>query len=408
MNCQYQKPPALRICLLVASLNLLHVMPAGAEERPVLTAPPTRDDAPAAAIIPAAPQIAASSYVLMDARTGVVVAEKDADQRLPPASLTKMMTSYVVDYEAARGNVSFDDEVPISVNAWKTGGSKMFVQEGTRVRLEDLLRGIVIQSGNDASVAVAEYLAGSEGAFATIMNGHAQRLGMKNSQFENSTGLPSDGHYSTAYDLSLLAQAIIYDFPNQYPIYSEKHFTYNKIRQPNRNLLLWRDKAIDGLKTGHTAEAGYCLVASAERDDMRLITVVLGAASQEARAQETMKLMNYGFRFFETLPLYQAGAKLVDSEVYMGVEDMVALGTGEAMTLTIPKGQKASLDIQLDIDKSIEAPIEQGQVLGSVIVSLEGNMLAKRPVVALQSVDEAGIFKRLWHTVWLFVMGFFE
>ncbi|GAA3945520.1 D-alanyl-D-alanine carboxypeptidase family protein [Allohahella marinimesophila] len=407
MNSRYSMSLALSRLLLGAAL--IGAYPAGAaEEVPTFATPPSRSEAPSQVIIPAAPQVAATAYVLMDARTGVVIAEKNADERLPPASLTKMMTSYVLDYEVARGNVGFDDEVPISVRAWKTGGSKMFIQEGTRVRLEDLLRGIIIQSGNDASVAVAEYLAGSEQAFATIMNGHAQRLGMQNTQFSNATGLPSPDNYSTAFDLALLAQAIVYDFPQQYPIYSEKHFTYNKIRQPNRNLLLWRDKSIDGLKTGHTEEAGYCLVASAVRDEMRLITVVLGAKSQESRAQETMKLMNYGFRFFETLPLYQAGAKLVDSKIFMGVEDLVALGTGEAVTLTIPKGQKAALDIKLDIDESITAPITKGQVLGSLVVSLEDNVLAKRPVVALQDVAEAGIFKRLWHTIWLFVTGLFD
>tara|TARA_R100000306_G_scaffold62518_2_gene71767 strand:+ start:63343 stop:64566 length:1224 start_codon:yes stop_codon:yes gene_type:complete len=407
MNSKHSMSMALnRLLLGVALLGASQV--GAAEEVPTFATPPARADEPAQVIIPAAPQVAATAYVLMDAKTGVVIAEKNADQRLPPASLTKMMTSYVVDYEVGRGNVSFDDEVPISVRAWKTGGSKMFVQEGTRVRLEDLLRGIIIQSGNDASVAVAEYLAGSEDAFSTIMNGHAQRLGMQNSQFKNATGLPSPEHYSTAYDLALLAQAIIYDFPQQYPIYSEKHFTYNKIRQPNRNVLLWRDKSIDGLKTGHTEEAGYCLVASAVRDDMRLITVALGTVSQESRAQETMKLMNYGFRFFETLPLYQAGAKLVDSEIFMGVDDVVALGTGEAVTLTIPKGQKAALDIKLEVDESITAPITKGQVLGSLVVSLEDNVLAKRPVVALQDVAEAGIFKRLWHSIWLFIMGLFD
>ncbi|RMF17989.1 MAG: D-alanyl-D-alanine carboxypeptidase, partial [Gammaproteobacteria bacterium] len=228
-------------------------------------------------LIPAPPQIAAKSYILMDANSGYIIAENNSHEKLPPASLTKLMTAYVVEYEIAKGQLSPEDEVRISVKAWKTGGSKMFVREGTRVKLRDLMKGIIIQSGNDASVAVAEHLAGSEDAFADIMNQHAQLLGMKDSHFANATGLPHKDHYTTAYDLALLARAIITRFPEQYKIYSEKYFTYNNIRQPNRNLLLWRDKSVDGLKTGHTAEAGYCLVASAVRDNMRLISVVMGA-----------------------------------------------------------------------------------------------------------------------------------
>nr|WP_148212845.1 D-alanyl-D-alanine carboxypeptidase family protein [Hahella chejuensis] len=361
-----------------------------------------------ASLIPSAPQIAASSYILMDAESGAIIVEKNSEERLPPASLTKMMTSYVLDYEVDQGNVSFNDEAPISVKAWKTGGSKMFVREGTSVRLGDLLKGIIIQSGNDASVAVAEFLAGSEDAFASMMNQHAQRLGMSNTNFANATGLPSENHYSSAHDLAKLAKAIINDFPNQYPLYSEKYFTYNNIRQPNRNLLLWRDKSVDGLKTGHTEEAGYCLVSSAVRDGMRLISVVMGAKSEEARARETLKLLNYGFRYFETHKLYSAGQKLVDSDIWAGSADTLPLGLSKEIVVTIPRGKKDALEATVDIDKVIKAPIEVGAELGKLTVKLNGELLLEKPVVALEAVEEAGFFKRIWHAIVLFFMGLFE
>ena len=275
-------------------------------------------------IIPAPPEVAASSYILIDAESGRVIMEKNADQPLPPASLTKMMTSYVVEYEAERGKIKYTDPVLISVNAWRTGGSKMFVREGTTVSVEDLLKGIIIQSGNDASVAIAEHIAGSESAFADIMNQDAKVLGMNNTHFVNATGLPAQNHYSSARDLAILAKALITHFPEQYKIYAEKYFTWNDIRQPNRNLLLWRDNTVDGLKTGHTDEAGYCLVASAVRDGMRMISVVLGTTSEEARARETQKLLSYGFRYFETHHLYSPGVTLQDAQVWKGAVDTMS------------------------------------------------------------------------------------
>ncbi len=353
-------------------------------------------------LIPAPPQVAAKSYILMDANSGYIIAEKNSHERLPPASLTKLMTAYVVEYEVAKGELSYDDEVPISVRAWKTGGSKMFVREGSRVRLGDLMKGIIVQSGNDASVAVAEYLAGSEDAFADIMNQHAQLLGMKNTHYVNATGLPAENHYSTAYDLALLAQAIIQRFPEQYKIYSQKYFTYNNIRQPNRNLLLWRDKSVDGLKTGHTEAAGYCLVASAERDGMRLISVVMGTRSEEARAQETLKLLNYGFRFFETARLYNAGQKVLDAEIWKGQKDQLALGVANDVVVTLPKGRKDDLKANVDVPGLIVAPARTGQELGELVIRLDDQQVAKVPVVALEDVEEAGFFKRLWHTILLF------
>lgn len=284
----------------------------------------------------------------------------------------------------------------------------MFVREGTQVLLGDLLRGVIIQSGNDASVALAEYIAGSEEAFADLMNQHARRLGLKNTNFENATGLPSDNHYSSPHDLALIAQALIRDFPDQYAIYAEKYFTYNDIKQPNRNRLLWRDDSVDGVKTGHTEEAGFCLVASAKREDMRVITVVLGTESDEARAAETQKLLAYAFRFFRTFPLYQASAVLNTSEVWKGAVDSVGLGLAEDLAVTIPRGQENQLAATLDLPQVIEAPLDAGQQVGSLQISLGGELLRTVPLVSLQPVPEAGFVKQIWHSVVLFFKGLFS
>ena len=360
------------------------------------------------ALIPAPPQIAAKSYILMDANSGEIIVEENSKEQLPPASLTKMMTAYIVEYEMAQGNIASSDEVLVSVEAWRTGGSKMFIKEGTRVPLEDILKGIVIQSGNDASIAVAEHIAGSEGAFADIMNQHAQILGMSGSHFVNATGLPSDDHYSSAYDLARLARAIIQDFPEQYGLYSEKYFTYNNIRQPNRNRLLWRDKSVDGLKTGHTDAAGYCLVSSAKRDDMRLISVVMGTTSEEARARETQKLLNYGFRYYETHELYETGQVLLDSKVWAGKTDVLNLGVAKDVVVTIPRGQKGNLEAVLDVDSVIKAPVSTGQEFGRVKVTLNGELVVDEPLISLQPVEEGGFFKRIWDLIKLFFIGLFS
>lgn len=376
-----------------------------AAQTPTVNKVPTLPEQPV--IIPAPPEVSASSYILIDAESGYVIMQKNADQRLPPASLTKMMTSYVVEYEADRGKIKYSDPVLISVNAWRTGGSKMFVREGTTVSVENLLKGIIIQSGNDASVAIAEHIAGSESAFADVMNQHAKLLGMNNTHFVNATGLPAPNHYTSARDLAILAKALITHFPDQYKLYAEKYFTWNDIRQPNRNLLLWRDSTVDGLKTGHTDEAGYCLVASALRDGMRLISVVMGTSSEEARARETQKLLSYGFRYFETHPLYSAGTTLQETEVWKGAVDTVALGLVEPVAVTIPRGQKDKLQATLEIDSLLQAPLAQGQVLGQLKVTLGDEVIAERPLVALQAVEEGGLFKRLWHSIILFFKGLF-
>jgi D-alanyl-D-alanine carboxypeptidase (penicillin-binding protein 5/6) len=343
----------------------------------------------------------------MDAASGDILVEEDSHKRVPPASLTKMMTAYIVEKEIDQGRVNLYDEVPVSVKAWQTGGSKMFIKEGSKVVLEDLLRGVIVQSGNDASIALAEYIAGSESAFADIMNQQAKLLGMKNSNFENSTGLPSENHYSTAYDMALLAKAIIMDYPEQYAVYKEKYFTYNNIRQPNRNRLLWRDKSVDGLKTGHTEEAGYCLVASAEREGMRLITSVMGAASENARAQETQKLLNYGFRYYETHTLYKAGSSLIESPVWMGTLEKFQLGLAKDVTITIPRGQKDQLKAELIVDPVVKAPVNIGQTFGRLEVKLKEEIVVSEALVALEVVPEAGFFKRLWDAIKLFFIGLF-
>lgn len=347
--------------------------------------------------IPAAPKLQASGYLLVDATNGEILVEHNAEEALPPASLTKMMTAYIAEREITEGRISFDDQVPVSVKAWKTGGSRMFIREGTEVRLEDLLRGIIIQSGNDASVAVAEYIAGSEDVFADVMNQTAISLGMTNTQFKNATGLPQEGHYTTAKDLSILAARIIQDFPDTYPIYEEKNFTYNGIKQANRNSLLFRDPTVDGLKTGHTEEAGYCLVASAERDGFRLISVVMGTASEKAREQETTKLLQYGFRYFSGKTVFAAGEPLPESarKVWFGEMESVDLAPTEPLYVTLPLGRESAIQATLDAPDTLDAPLEAGAVVGTVKIMLGERVLAESPVAVAEAVPEGGLFKRL-------------
>jgi len=360
-----------------------------------------------ASTVPRAPQVDARGYLLMDAASGNIIVEHNADQRLPPASLTKMMTAYIAEAELQKGNISEQDMAPISVQAWKMGGSRMFVREGTRVPVGDLLRGIIIQSGNDASVAMSEFIAGSGDAFADLMNQHARRLGMKDSHFVNSTGWPAENHYTTARDMAILARAITRDFPEHYDIYAEKEYTYNGITQQNRNLLLWRDPSVDGLKTGHTEEAGYCLVSSAEKDGMRLITVVMGTDSESARARESQKLLTYGFRFFETYKAYSAGDILDTVDVWMGESKQLRLGLAEDLVLTIPRDSHESLKAEMTVNPQLKAPIVQGQQYGTVTVRQNNDVLMEKPLVALENIEEAGIFTKLWHHVLLFFKGLF-
>lgn len=382
------------VCRSLVTLVVLALLPLVSQAQQVL--------------IPSPPQINGTSYILMDPASGRVIMESNSHERLPPASLTKMMTAYIVERELDEGRLSMDEMVPVSVKAWKTGGSRMFIQEGSQVSVEDLLKGVVIQSGNDASVALAEHVAGSEGAFADVMNQQAQLLGMKDTRFETATGLPHDNQYSTAYDLALLASAIIIDYPENYDLYAEKHFTYNNIRQPNRNSLLWRDPSVDGLKTGHTEEAGYCLVASAKREDTRLIAVVMGTNSSEARAQEVQKMLNYGFRYYETAHLFDSGESLLESRIWKGEKDQLNLGLAEDMVLTIPRDARDALESVVEVDSVIEAPVSAGDELGTVTVSFDGEVLAERPLVAIEPVPEGGFFKRLIDAIKLFFHNLFN
>ncbi|VXC16785.1 D-alanyl-D-alanine carboxypeptidase family protein [Pseudomonas sp. 9Ag] len=359
-------------------------------------------------IIPSPPQLAAKSYVLMDAASGKVLVENAGDERLPPASLTKLMTAYIATLEIKKGQISESDMVTVSEKAWRTGGSRMFIQVNTQVSVDDLLHGIIIQSGNDASVAMAEHIAGSEEAFADLMNSTAQRLGMSNTHFMNATGLPHPEHYSSAADMAKLARAIIHEDPAHYGIYAQKEFFWNNIKQPNRNLLLWRDKTVDGLKTGHTEEAGYCLVASAVRDDMRLITAVFGTNSEQARAAETQKLLTYGFRFFETRTFYQKGVELATSRVWKGQQNQVSAGLASDLTMTLPRGQMDKLQAGLTFNPELTAPIQQGDVVGKVEVSLDGQVVQSTDLIALQTVEEGGLFSRLWDSIQLFFFNLFN
>lgn len=359
-------------------------------------------------IIPAPPQLAATGYILMDADTGKVIVEKNADESLPPASLTKMMTAYIVSQEVKRGSLNEEDMVNISVKAWRMGGSKMFIREGTQVSVRDLLLGVIVQSGNDASVALAEHIAGSEESFVDIMNQKAALMGMTGTHFENATGWPAEGHVTTARDMAILARAKIKDHPEHYSYYKEKQFVWNDIRQPNRNLLLFRDDSVDGIKTGHTEEAGFCLVASAKRGDMRLISVVMGTNSEEARAAESQKLLSYGFRYYDTRDLYAAGEVLNQARVWKGLSDQVNLGVQEAIKLTLPRGRHDDIQASLQIPETITAPLTAGQEMGQLRLMLDDELLAEVPVVALDAVEQSGFFARLWDGIKLFFRNLFS
>ena len=347
----------------------------------------------AAVPIPAPPKVAAKNYILVDANSGRVLAEKEADVQVEPASITKLMTSYVIYKELEAGRLSMDDMVTISEKAWRMGGSRMYVEVDTQVSVHDLMKGLIIQSGNDATVALAEHVAGTERAFVDLMNQYASELGMSGTYYMNSTGWPEEGHLTTARDEAVLAMAVIREFPEHYAWYKEKVFTYNNIKQYNRNKLLWNDDSVDGIKTGHTESAGYCLVSSAVRSDMRLVAVVLGTDSEKARASVSQSLLNYGFRFFETHRLYAAGEILNRSRVWKGESDKVSLGLLEDLYITIPRGSYKDLEAVMDVDANIEAPLDKGTRHGSVRISLAEEELMQAPLVALESVGEGSIFQ---------------
>jgi D-alanyl-D-alanine carboxypeptidase (penicillin-binding protein 5/6) len=343
---------------------------------------------------PAPPVIGASSYLVIDAQTGQELAALDPDTPLPPASLTKLMTTYVVFKALAQGQISLQDEVTISERAWRMPGSRMFVEVGKRVSIEDLLHGVIIQSGNDASVALAEHIAGTEDVFAQMMNQYAQQLGMVSSHFANATGLPAEGHVTTARDLATLARALISEFPEHYSWHSIKEFTFNDITQSNRNRLLWRDPSVDGLKTGHTEEAGYCLVASAERDGMRIISVVMGTASEKARADGTQALLNYGFRFFETRLLFRAGDEVTTARVWKSTNETSRLGVLDDLYITVRRGAYDQLESTIDMPAIIEAPVAAGQPLAELRITLGDDEVLRAPLRALEDNPVGSLWQR--------------
>lgn len=348
----------------------------------------------AAKPIPNPPELDATSYFLVDFDSGRVLAEKNPDEAVEPASITKLMTAYLVDKAIADGDLTLDEMVTISEKAWRMKGSKMFVEVGKQVSVDELLKGLIIQSGNDASVALAEHVAGSESAFAGYMNHQAELLGMSNTNFVNSTGWPHENHYSSARDIATLTRTIIDEFPASYRHYKEREYTFNKIRQFNRNRLLWRDDSVDGVKTGHTEAAGYCLVASAERDEMRLISVVLGTSSDKARTQSSQSLLNYGFRYFQSHKLYRADEVLQTARIWYGDQEQVSLGVGKDIFITIPRGRYRDLDASMEIDSEISAPITRGQTLGQVNIKLDDELILSEPIVAMQPVDEGSLIDR--------------
>jgi D-alanyl-D-alanine carboxypeptidase (penicillin-binding protein 5/6) len=344
--------------------------------------------------VPSPPAVEARAWLLRDHDSGRIIAEHGADERLEPASLTKMLTIYVVFSEMKAGKIGLDDQVLVSEKAWKMPGSRMFIEVDTRVPVAELIKGVIIQSGNDASVALAEHVAGDEAAFSDLMNQYAARIGLTGSHFVNASGLPHPEHYTTARDMARLASALIRDFPEHYPMHAQKEFVYNDITQYNRNKLLWQDASVDGLKTGHTESAGYCLVASAQRDGMRLVSVVMGTDGESSRARFSRALLSYGFRFFETHRLYEAGQRIHEVRVWKGERERVPLGLRQDLFVTVPRGQYQRLDPSMAVDVRLEAPLVKGQVLGELRVGFDGEFLVERPLVALESVREGSLWQR--------------
>jgi len=355
-----------------------------------------------AAQVPSAPSLGARGYLLIDHDSGRVLASKAATERLEPASITKLMTAYVAFNAIRNGQIGLQDKVLVSEKAWRTEGSRMFIEVGTRVPVELLLQGMIIQSGNDASVALAEHVAGTEETFAELMNQTAANLGMLSSNYMNSTGLPDPDHYTTASDIAILANAIIRDFPEYYAWYSQKQFTYNGITQDNRNALLWRDKTVDGLKTGHTEAAGYCLVSSAKRDNMRVVAVVLGTNSSSARANDSQALINYGFRFFESRLLYSAGQEITEERVWYGDPENTKLIARDDVYVTFPRGGYDRLQASSELRGQLEAPLSADEQAGTLKITLDGELLAEVPLYSATDVDEAGLFGQFvdWVLLW--------
>lgn len=367
---------------------------------------PVVPDAP----VPPPPDVDGKSWVLMDYATGQILASKEPDMRVEPASITKIMTDYVVSAEIANGRIHMTDPVTISEHAWRGGGagtdgSTSFLKLNSQVPLKDLLYGMIIQSGNDAAIALAEHTAGSEGAFANLMNAYAKQLGMVNSHFENASGYPIANHYTTAHDIAILSRALIHDFPEDYAISAIKQFEWNGIKQGNRNTLLWRDPSVDGIKTGHTAAAGYCLAASAKQGDSRMIAIVMGASSEKARADSAMALLNYGFRFYETHNLYEAGKPLATPRLWKGQSKTLPLGVTDPVQVTVKRGDYDKLKATMDVPATLIAPFKKGQQVGTLRVTLDGKPVQSVPLVALADAPQGGFFSRLWDSILLWFHG---
>ncbi|WP_448100293.1 D-alanyl-D-alanine carboxypeptidase family protein [Luteibacter jiangsuensis] len=356
--------------------------------------------------VPPPPDVEGKSWVLMDYNTGQIIASKDPDMQVEPASITKVMTDYVVSAEIGNGKIHMTDPVTISENAWRGGGagtdgSTSFLKLNSQVPLKDLLYGMIIQSGNDAAIALAEHTAGSEPAFANLMNAYAKQLGMTHSNFQNASGYPIANHYTTARDIAILSRALIHDFPEDYAISAVKEFEWNGIKQHNRNLLLWRDNTVDGIKTGHTAAAGYCLAASAKQGDARMIAIVMGASSEKGRADAALALLNYGFRFYESHKLYEANKPLATPKLWKGAENTIPLGLTEDAMVSVKRGDYDKLKANLDIPATLIAPFKKGQQVGTLRVTLDGQPVLTKPLVALADAPEGGFFSRLWDTIML-------
>ena len=400
------KVPAVLRAIGLAALTTFTVGMAFAQQPAPAPKPAAQAPASDALPVPPPPEVAGTAWIVMDAASGNVLAGENIDQPLEPASITTVMTSYVIAAEMAGGKVSEDDQVMMTEHAWRTGGagtdgSYSGFEVNKTAPLVQMEKGMVVQSGNDAAIALAQHVAGSVDAFAALMNMYAERIGMRNSHFVNPTGLPAEGHVSSARDLALLGRALIRDFPKAYSYNSIREFTVGPITQPNRNVLLWRDQSVDGIKTGHTSGAGYCLMASAERGDQRLITVVLGSTSEKQRADDSQALLNWGFRFYETHKLYDAGTQVADQKVWKGASDRLQLGVAEPLLVTIPRGRYERLKPMMDVPKTLVAPIAKGQEIGTVKVMLDDKVVAQRPLVALNAVEEGGFFKRLWDEFWM-------
>lgn len=359
-------------------------------------------------MVPASPAISARNYILIDAKSGAVIAEKDSHEKIPPASLTKLMALYVIADALKNERISLDDPVRVSEKAWRTGGSKMFIKEGSFVKAGLLIQGIVTTSGNDATVAMAEYIAGSEDAFVDLMNKYAIKLGMKDTHFSDCNGLPSKDHYTTAYDLALLSKAFVNDFPEYYSWFSQKYLVYNNIKQANRNKLLWVDPSIDGIKTGHTDAAGYCLISSAKRDDMRLISVVLGEKTEKKRTVDSLGMLNYGFRFFESHKLYDEGAVVVEAKTKFAKKSTTKLGFNSDFYVTAPFGQSKNVTVKFENDDNFSAPVTIGQEVGKVVVTLDDKVLQESPLVALESNPKSGFLLNMFQHVMYSIMKLFS